>query len=344
MAIWLIRAGANGEYEQKFLQEKRVYLTWEGFDHDISKFATQADLLEALKNEYPDDKINRLRNHASQIFPFAHEIKPGDLVVLPLKTQRVICIGEVKSGYHFDASNPDPYYHWHDVQWLNESIPRANFGQDLLYSFGSVLTICRIQRNNAEARLNAMRANGWKAETLNAAIEAPSRVTDGDALQTNVEELARDQLSRLIETRFKGHGLTRLIEAILQASGYTTYMSPEGPDGGVDILAGSGALGFEAPRLCVEVKSGSAPISRPDVDKLLGAVRKFNAQQGLFVSWSGYKSNVQKELIGSFFDVRLWSQNDILEQLFAVYDKLSEDIKAELPLKRVWMVATQDEA
>ena len=29
MAIWLIRAGKHGEYEQKFLQENRVYVTWD---------------------------------------------------------------------------------------------------------------------------------------------------------------------------------------------------------------------------------------------------------------------------------------------------------------------------
>jgi len=29
MATWLIRAGGHGEYEQKFLQENRVYVTWD---------------------------------------------------------------------------------------------------------------------------------------------------------------------------------------------------------------------------------------------------------------------------------------------------------------------------
>ena len=29
MAIWLIRAGSHGEYEQKFIQEGRVYVTWD---------------------------------------------------------------------------------------------------------------------------------------------------------------------------------------------------------------------------------------------------------------------------------------------------------------------------
>jgi restriction system protein len=91
------------------------------------------------------------------------------------------------------------------------------------------------------------------------------------------------------------------------------------------------------------VKSEDAPIGRPDVDKLLGAVSKFGAHEGLFVSWSGFKPNVFREMSPSFFKVRLWTQKELLEALFANYDRLDEDLKAELPLKRIWTVAAQDE-
>ena len=134
-----------------------------------------------------------------------------------------------------------------------------------------------------------------------------------------------------------------MVGQLLKAQGYTTYLSPEGADGGADILAGAGPLGFGAPRLCVEVKSEDSPIGRADVDKLLGAVSKFAAQEGLFVSWGGFKQNVFREMAGSFFKIRLWSQKELLEALFANYDKLDEDLKAELPLKRIWTVAAQDE-
>ena len=117
---------------------------------------------------------------------------------------------------------------------------------------------------------------------------------------------------------------------------------PQGADGGVDILAGSGPLGFDRPRLCVEVKSEAGTIDRPTVDKLLGAMTKFNADQGLFVAWNGFKSTVEKELATQFFRLRLWSQKELLEQLFAHYAQLDADLKAELPLKQVWMVASQD--
>ena len=226
---------------------------------------------------------------------------------------------------------------------IAEAVPGANFGQDLLYTFGAFMTICRVQRNNAEQRIAAMRTSGWKPETIQASTKVAVPVTNKATEDSDLEELARDQIAQLIAARFKGHGLTRLVEAILKAQGYTTYRSPEGADGGADIIGGAGPLGFGKPRLCVEVKSESGPIDRPTVDKLLGAVSKFGADEGLFVSWSGFKSNVQRELAASFFRVRLWTQKELLEQLFTHYDHLDEDLKAELPLKRIWTVAAQEE-
>jgi restriction system protein len=39
----------------------------------------------------------------------------------------------------------------------------------------------------------------------------------------------------------------------------------------------------------------------------------------------------------------LWSQTELLDALYEVYDKLDPDLRAELPLKRVWSVALTDE-
>ena len=344
MAIWLIRAGSHGEYEQKFIQENRVYVTWDGLDVDLAKLKQRADLTAAMTERYPDTKPKAIMNWVSQVWPFAHEIKKGDLVVLPLKTQPAIYIGEITGDYHAAPEGPNPFFHWRPVKWIAEAVPRTNFGQDLLYTFGAFLTICRVQRNNAEQRIAAMRANGWKPETIAATIKASGApATEETAEGVDLEELAHDQIADLIAARFKGHGLTRLVEAILKAQGYTTWRSPEGADGGADILAGAGPLGFGAPRLCVEVKSESTQIGRETVDKLLGAMTKFNADEGLFVAWGGFKANVQKDLASQFFRLRLWTRKELLEQLFEQYDRLDEDLKAELPLKRVWMVAAQDE-
>ena len=344
MAIWLIRTGSHGEYEQKFIQEKRVYVTWSNLDLNLAHLSTRADLTAVMSKKYSDRKPKTIQNWVGQVWPFAHEIKKGDLVIVPLKSQPAIQIGEITGDYHFEPEGPNPFFHWRSVKWIAEAIPRSNFAQDLLFTFGAFMTICRVQRNNAEARIAAMHANNWKPEPLSSItrIDVPA-TDDGEAYVTNVEEVSKDQIAQLIMAHFKGNDLSRLVEAILKAQGYETYLSPPGRDGGRDILAGAAPLGFGMPRLCVQVKSEDSPIDREKVDGLIGNMSKSKASEGLFVSWSGFRSTVQKELAQSFFDVRLWTQKELLEALFANYDRMDDDIKAELPLKRIWAIATPEE-
>ena len=106
MAIWLIRAGSHGEYEQKFISENRVYVTWDKLAVNLVKLADRDALTAEMAKIYPDAKPKRLLNWVSQVWPFAHEIKKGDLVFLPLKSQPAICIGEVTGDYHFDSAGP----------------------------------------------------------------------------------------------------------------------------------------------------------------------------------------------------------------------------------------------
>jgi restriction system protein len=179
-------------------------------------------------------------------------------------------------------------------------------------------------------------------------IKGRSAKEDSDSVDeiekgTDLEESGRDQIAQLIRAKFAGHDLARLVDAILKAQGYTTYLSPPGADGGIDILAGASALGFGSPKICVQVKSQESPVGRPEVDQLMGAMDNTKADAALFVAWGGFKGNVQKELSNRFFRVRLWNQKDLLEQLFATYDKLDEDLRAEIPLKRIWTVASQEE-
>lgn len=352
MELWLSRAGAHGEFEDKFLDEGRIYLTWNGLDTNLDTATSRDQLTEILKETYPDEKASRLANHGGQIWSFAKAMTVGDWVVLPSKKQPVIYIGKIVGPYVHQPEGPSPFYHYREVDWFGREIPRSNFGQDLLYSFGAFMTICRIRRNNALGRVKAMSRNGWQAETTaslakfanKTALESEQTVLDDDdSPDVDIVEYARQQVVRLIESKFKGHALTSLIAAILRAQGYTIWQSPEGADGGADILASSGDMGFGSERICVEVKSGTGTTDRPTVDKLLGAMTKFNANQGLFVAWGGFKQNVQKELAASFFQLRLWTQDDVLNALFSVYDSLDEDVKATLPLQRTWTVVLSDD-
>lgn len=352
MELWLCRAGANGEYEDKFLDEGRIYLTWSDLNVNLGAMSSREELMSVMKETYPDEKVSRLTNHGGQIWSFAKAMEVGDWIVLPSKKQPVIHIGKVIGSYVHQTEGPSPFFHYRQVEWFGREVPRTNFGQDLLYSFGAFMTICRIRRNNALERVKAMSVNGWLPETTASLTKLGSDTLSGslqtvldddDSADVNIDEYARQQVIRVIESKFKGHELTTLIAAILRTQGYTVWQSPEGADGGADILASSGDMGFGGERICVEVKSGTGMTDRPTVDKLLGAMSKFNANRGLFVSWGGFKRNVQKELAPSFFQLRLWTQDDVLNALFSVYEDLDEDIKAKLPLQRTWTVIPTDD-
>jgi restriction system protein len=340
MALWLVRAGSHGEYEKRFLEDAKIYLTWEGIDTDLGKITSKGDLRDYLEKTYPDSSKGMITNHTGQIWAFIHGIKPGDWIVLPSKHKSAIHIAEVESTLIYDGNAEDIYRHSYKVNWFATDIPRSNFDQDILYSFGAFMTICQIKRNDAEKRIHAMQKNNWHVTTPSVLQANGDASTEGEL--SDLSQIARDQIAKLILAKFKGHGMARLVNAILEAQGYTTHVSPEGPDKGVDILAAPGPMGFGEPRLCVQVKSGDTPLDTPTLNQLIGTMQNVQAQHGLFVSWSGFKSSVDKEKAIQFFRVRLWDRDDLIEQLLNNYEKLDDSIRAELPLKRIWTVAYSD--
>jgi restriction system protein len=346
MALWLVRAGKYGEHEQHFLDTDRVYLTWGGLNNtDLTQASTYEDIKEIVREaESPDATKGKIANNAGQVWAFVLGMNIGDWVVLPLKMKSAIAVGEIKSDFTYDASADIPYQSWREIKWLAKDVPRSAFDQDLLYSFGAFLTFCQIQRNDAEKRVRQMAQNNWQS-TVQAYTPDKEVATDTSTPEeiVDLERLARDNIARLLIGKFKGHGMERLVEAILKAQGYTTYRSPEGADKGVDILAAPGPLGFGRPRICVQVKSQESPIDRPTLDQLIGTMQNVQAEQGLLVSWGGFKSSVDREIASQFFRVRLWDQDALIKELLDNYSQLDEDLRAEIPLKRIWTVATQEE-
>lgn len=346
MSLWLVRGGQYGEHESKFINDNRVYLTWDNLPEDMSAIPDYEGIKALLVSKYPAEGIRKVSNWSGQVWAFVLAIKKGDWIVMPRKNTPTIAIGEIKSPYKFDPSGGGDYRHYREVKWLNTEIPRSTFDQDLLYSFGAFLTVCQIKRNDAEQRVRSMAQNSWASAPITNTLVTTTGGASDDSLtetQIDLEQLARDSIAKHIIQKFKGHGMARLVEAVLKAQGFTTYRSPEGADGGVDILAAGGSFGFDAPRICVQVKSGDSPADRPEFTQLIGAMENVKAEQGLFVSWSDFKQTVYKEVPNKFFKVRLWNQNDLIEQILANYEKLDQDIRAEIPLKQIWTIAAPEE-
>jgi len=341
MPLWMVRTGRHGEHEKRFVDTNRIYVTWTNLNYDLSAAGSRQELRHVLQRIYPDKSEGHIAQNARQLWPFAHEMNASDWVAVPSKAKPVINIAEITGGYVFDPSADDPYYHYREVKWVARDVPRSNFDKDLLYSLGAFTTICRIERHDAERRIRAMGAKGWGVASGTAAGEV-TEAAPGEEI--DLEQLAMDQIAELITRRFSGHDLARLVEAVLRAQGYVTYLSPLGPDKGIDILAAPGPLGFGQPRICVQVKSGDSPVDTPTLNQLIGSMQNVHADQGLLVSWGGFKSSVDKELPVQFFRVRLWNQADLIRELLSVYEQIDPDIKADLPLRRIWTATVQEDS
>ncbi len=332
MALWMVRAGSHGEDEQTALDNGLVTIGWNDLG-DLSRVKSKDELMNLYVKAYPDEKKPKVANAVGQIWSFLDRIKTDDLVVLPLKHRSAIAIGKITGSYKHRTDLSD-VLHTRKVSWIRTDVPRSDFDQDLLYSFGALMTVCRITRNNAEERVRSM-LTGNKIRVDRDEAEAEEEVPD-------IEQISYDQILKFMNQKFKGHDLARLVEAVIQAQGYVIKSSPPGPDGGVDILAGAGAMGFDHPRICVQVKSTSSQADVTTLRSLQGTMQTFKADQGLLVSWSGFRGKVEEESRLSFFSVRLWDSGTLLDEVLKHYDKFPDSLKAELPSKRIWSLVPEE--
>jgi len=331
--MWLVRAGKTGQQEDVALDKGLAVIGWEDLP-DLSDVHSREELEELYRKVYPDDKPKAVTNRVAQIWAFRSRIQVDDLVALPLKKQSAIAIGRITGPYKYQAKALEGVRHTRPVKWIRKDLPRTALDQDLLYSLGAFMTVCQIQRNQAEERIE-------KIIEGEPPPPPPNGGDDGEP-PPNLEEFARDQIRNHIGQGFKGHELARLVTELLKAQGYRTEMAPPGADGGVDVIAGKGPLGFDPPRLCVQVKSSEQPVDVKPLRELRGVLQSFGASQGLLVSWGGFKQSTLREARSHYFEVRLWDADDLLDAVLQQYNQLPEELQTELPLKRIWTLVPEE--
>jgi len=340
MSVWLVRAGQNGEHEDFALENGVAVIGWNLLP-DVTQSDTREQLLELMQQAYPDKGKKTIANYVGQIWAFRSRIEKGDMIILPLKTRSMIAIGKCTGAYKFQPKFPLGARHTRPVEWVREDLPREAFGKDLLYSFGAFMTVCQIQRNDAEKRIRAI-LDG-KSDPL---IPPPGSELGGleDTLTApDLEQYAADQIRQYITRKFNGHDLAQVVAQVLRAEGYQMEISPPGPDGGVDILAGKGPMGFDTPRLCIQVKSGTIPVDAKVFRELRGVMEDRGADQGLLVSWSGFTRAATDEAKRQFFRIRLWDSGTLIGKVLDNYEKLGEEFQAKFPLKRIWTLVPEEE-
>src|SRR5687767_2300249 len=124
MTFWMVRAGRHGEEEQEALDKSVVTIGWDDIP-DLRNVNDKDSLKKIYSSTRPNKSLMHIARVVGQIWDFAKEIKKGDLVALPLKTQSSIAIGRVEGDYEFNELSPN-IKHFRNVEWI-KIIPRSEF-------------------------------------------------------------------------------------------------------------------------------------------------------------------------------------------------------------------------
>ena len=133
-----------------------------------------------------------------------------------------------------------------------------------------------------------------------------------------------------------------LTAQILSTRRLHCFVSPPGPDKGIDIVAGAGPLGLDSPRVVVQCKSQGSPCDTHVVQRLQGAMQTTGADQALLVSFSGINKEAASLIANQQFKFKVWDADRLLAEVLGSYSQLSESIRKSLALKQVWTLTNFD--
>ena len=250
VTLWMVRAGQHGEGESDALAASVVGIGWPEIG-DLTPLGSAQEIRKRLNVTYPDAKPSTLANWAGQIDAFRFRMKAGDLVALPLKSAPFISFGRITGDYTYVEGAVGALRHQRPVQWTGDAVPRDVIDQDLLYSLGAFMTVCRISRNNAEQRIRALLAAppgtgpGESHQADSTTVTEPDEVTDATV---DLGQVGRDQIRRRLGERFKRHELARMIGELLKAEGFVCDISPPAPTGASTSWPAKAAWALTAPR------------------------------------------------------------------------------------------------
>lgn len=133
-----------------------------------------------------------------------------------------------------------------------------------------------------------------------------------------------------------------LVASLLKAMGYYIQsVAPRGKDGGIDIVAYTDPLGAKTPRIKVQVKhKPDTATGAADVRALLGILKAGDI--ALFVTSGTYSTDAKHAASSGDKFIRLIDGDEFIEMWQEYYDKMSDEDKNMLPLKRISFLGSNE--
>ena len=161
----MVRQRDKAKSAQEVLDQGVASLGWRGLKEPLLHGMTVENILAIMRDSYIRTPDPKLLAWSRQCRTFMCEIAPGDLVVHPLSALKDPSKGRLLIGrataYVAPRTAEGEHEHLLPVNWHPNPICKTIFAEDLRYTLGSVLTIFRLERNDACRRLRTMHESGF---------------------------------------------------------------------------------------------------------------------------------------------------------------------------------------
>lgn len=175
-------------------------------------------------------------------------------------------------------------------------------------------------------------------------VEINDELTTGrEATRTfeEAEEQAWEEIWRFLE-KIPPYDFQDMVAALLEAMGYhVAWIAPPGKDRGIDIIAYTDPLGTKPPRIKVQVKRRADNIDVGELRSFLAVLGEGDV--GLFFTTGSFTRDASDEArTQSSRMVTLVDRERFAELWIEYFDKLSEEGRSHLPLRKIYFLAPQD--
>lgn len=324
--VWGIHCKIHGD--SLFMQKGFIGIGWQAMG-DLRNIASNREAFKkSVASKYSDWSRGAVINSGGQLYRFVHEMKAGDFVVYRSKADRNIYIGKIAGDYDYRPDLHEQYVNVRRVEWAGHS-PLTQFSQGALYELGSALTLFQIRNFVAEFLAVIGDEISMKAR--------PQTIVDDDTVADVAEEIEQntyDFVYKRLAQQLKGYGFQSFVAHLLTTMGYRTVESPEGSDGGVDIVAHRDELKLEPPIVKVQVKSTEGSVGGPEVKQLSGNLGQ--GEVGLLVTLGSF-SRQAIDFAKTRANLRLIDGDELIEFTIRHYEQLDPKYKQLLPLKKVYV-------
>lgn len=321
---WMVRAGRGSELLEDFLDGHRVAI---GFlDADVSGHLDKGSIRALVQAARPSESPSQIDGAASQLHRFKNTLAKGDMVVTFDTDARIYHVGTIASDYRYMATGAKR--HVRDVKW-SAKVSREALTVPTRNSLGSSLTLFAIE-GDARAELAA------QATTTSPPVAQPQEAMAQD-FQAYFEETERRAAELIADafTAISPETMPMVVAALMRATGYHVRMGAAGADRGVDLYASPDPWMVRSPRVKVQVKHREAAMGGPELRNFIGTLQ--DGDTGIYVSTGGFTKDARYEAERSSRPVSLVDRAELIALFLEHYDKLDEDVRSLVPVKRVYL-------